>query len=289
MIKKLQFGFLIVALSLFLGVGAVAHAEDITFPNDTTFTLTGPSINLTIAAGSTATAPVIVDATTLTVTGPVSGSFILISPNRYSLTNSLGLGQSCNGSQNSVTVGTGQTVTFTPTTVVCTQVGGSGGLTSGTGSTTSGGSSSSGSSSSSSTSSTTTTSTTSTGSAPISFTVTSTTPASVSIPGCMSNIGFSTVNGMSCATNTTITVGGSTTMMYNFGTVTLKNGSRGAAVMELQRFLNAKLNLGLVIDGKLGPKTILVIKKWQKDHGLVSDGLIGAKTKAMMNAEAGTN
>lgn len=71
---------------------------------------------------------------------------------------------------------------------------------------------------------------------------------------------------------------------YNFGTVTLKNGSKGAAVMELQRFLNAKLNLGLVVDGKLGPKTIAVIKKWQLDNGLVSDGLIGAKTKAKMNA-----
>ncbi len=74
---------------------------------------------------------------------------------------------------------------------------------------------------------------------------------------------------------------------YNFGTVTLKSGSTGAAVMELQRFLNAKLMLGLVVDGKLGPKTIAVIKKWQMDNGLVADGLIGAKTKAKMNAEAG--
>ena len=71
---------------------------------------------------------------------------------------------------------------------------------------------------------------------------------------------------------------------YNFGTTTLKNGSRGEAVKELQRFLNAKLNLGLAIDGALGPKTIAVIKQWQEDNGLVPDGLIGAKTKAMMNA-----
>ena len=71
---------------------------------------------------------------------------------------------------------------------------------------------------------------------------------------------------------------------YNFGTTTLKNGSRGEAVKELQRFLNAKLNLGLAIDGALGPKTIAVIKQWQMDNGLVADGLIGAKTKAMMNA-----
>lgn len=70
---------------------------------------------------------------------------------------------------------------------------------------------------------------------------------------------------------------------YDFGNVTLKNGSRGDAVKELQRYLNDTLNLGLVIDGRLGPKTIVVIKQWQKERGLVADGLIGAKTKAMMN------
>jgi len=72
---------------------------------------------------------------------------------------------------------------------------------------------------------------------------------------------------------------------YNFGLMTLKQGSTGNAVMELQRFLNAKLNLGLMVDGRLGAKTIAVIKKWQKDNGLVSDGLIGSKTKAMMNSQ----
>ncbi|OGI72684.1 hypothetical protein A2W56_00335 [Candidatus Nomurabacteria bacterium RIFCSPHIGHO2_02_41_18] len=66
---------------------------------------------------------------------------------------------------------------------------------------------------------------------------------------------------------------------------TLRNGSRGPAVMELQRFLNTKLNLGLVVDGKLGPKTIAVIKKWQREKGLSPDGLVGPKTKAKMNAE----
>ncbi len=71
---------------------------------------------------------------------------------------------------------------------------------------------------------------------------------------------------------------------YNFGAVTLKNGSRGEAVKELQKFLNQVLNLGLVIDGVLGPKTINVIKTWQKNHGLVADGLIGPKTKLKMNS-----
>ncbi|HUC88596.1 MAG TPA: ice-binding family protein [Candidatus Paceibacterota bacterium] len=79
------------------------------------------------------------------------------------------------------------------------------------------------------------------------------------------------------------------TTVYNFGSATLKNGSRGQAVMELQKFLNQVLKMNLKLDGKLGPKTIAVIKKWQKDHGLAADGLIGAKTKAKMNAEAKNN
>ena len=99
--------------------------------------------------------------------------------------------------------------------------------------------------------------------------------ATVSVAGCTGNTGFSTVTGGSCAGNA---------LWYNFGSVTLKNGSTGEGVKELQRFLNAKLSLGLGVDGKLGPKTIVVIKKWQTNHGLVADGLIGAKTKVMMNA-----
>lgn len=72
------------------------------------------------------------------------------------------------------------------------------------------------------------------------------------------------------------------TPSYNLGFVTLKSGSKGDAVKELQRLLNDKLNLGLILDGKLGPKTIAVIKQWQKNHGLVADGLVGAKTKSAM-------
>lgn len=69
---------------------------------------------------------------------------------------------------------------------------------------------------------------------------------------------------------------------YNFGTSLLKNGSTGEAVKELQRYLNDTLNLGLILDGKLGPKTIAVIKEWQKSKGLIPDGLVGPRTKALM-------
>ncbi|KKQ18795.1 MAG: Peptidoglycan-binding domain 1 protein, partial [Parcubacteria group bacterium GW2011_GWC1_36_9] len=108
-----------------------------------------------------------------------------------------------------------------------------------------------------------------------------------SITGCDNRTtGFSVTTGQSCVgnipTNSSNTSGPSA---YNFGAVTLRNGSRGEAVKELQRFLNARLNLGLVIDGKLGLKTIAVIKQWQRDNGLAPDGLVGARTKARMNGE----
>jgi len=71
---------------------------------------------------------------------------------------------------------------------------------------------------------------------------------------------------------------------YHFGFLTLKLGSRGEAVKELQRFLNAKLNLVLMVDGIFGLKTKGAVIKWQKANGLVPDGLVGKLTKAKMNA-----
>ena len=287
------------ALSL---VGAVyAHAADLTWGNDTTVTVSGH--NYTIKTGSAATSMQVLG-TTLVVAVPASSSFTLVSPDKYVLTNDASILQSCGGSQNEVTVSGAQTVTFTlSSTTACTFNSGSGGdINSGGGGGGGGG-----------------------GGAPYvppvtTVTTTTTTPTTATISGCDSRTtGFSTVTGQSCSGNTTTvtttvpvviagcnngttgfsTVSGvscanngasvSTTTSYNFGSVTLKNGSRGAAVMELQRFLNKFLNLGLVVDGKLGPKTIAVIKQWQKAHGLVADGLIGVKTKAMMNAEAGNN
>ena len=102
--------------------------------------------------------------------------------------------------------------------------------------------------------------------------------------GCAGGNSFSATTGKPCAGNSVVAMPAAR-VTYNFGLATLKNGSQGSAVVELQKFLNAKLNLGLTLDGKLGPKTIAVIKKWQKNNGLVADGLIGVKTKAIMNAQ----
>ncbi|MFA5777922.1 MAG: peptidoglycan-binding domain-containing protein [Candidatus Paceibacterota bacterium] len=109
----------------------------------------------------------------------------------------------------------------------------------------------------------------------------STTTTSSVIAGCGTRTsGYSTTTGQSCVGNAVST----TARIYNFGSTTLKYGSRGEAVKELQRFLNDTLHLGLVVDGILGSKTIAVIKVWQKNHGLVVDGLVGPATKAKMNA-----
>ncbi len=76
------------------------------------------------------------------------------------------------------------------------------------------------------------------------------------------------------------------TIPYNFGTVVLSKNSTGEAVKELQRFLNENLGIDLIIDGKLGSKTLAIVKQWQRDNNLEPDGFIGSKTKELMNAKA---
>ena len=100
---------------------------------------------------------------------------------------------------------------------------------------------------------------------------------------CSAGVMYEAATGKKCTTWTT-SGSSSSSASYNFGSVTLHNGSSGAGVMELQKFLNATLKLGLVVDGKLGPKTIGVIKTWQAAHMLVADGFVGPKTMVAMNA-----
>jgi hypothetical protein len=268
MSKKLKIGLLIVAFVLFSGF-SFASAAALLFNNDTTITI--GSANYTVAGGSSATS-MTVGTSSLIVTVPDSAYFTLTSADRYVLSNDYGSAQ-CSASLNSLSIARSGTFTITPdTTATCTNNNGGGG---GSGSSIVAGSF-----------------------VPPVTVVPPVTPVTPVVPvvpvvtdaGCTGTNSFSTTTGQACTSANTLTtptvapaLTSGLTGTYSLGTTTLKSGSKGDAVKELQRFLNDKLNLGLKLDGKLGPKTIAVIKKWQKANGLVPDGLIGAKTKAKIN------
>jgi peptidoglycan hydrolase-like protein with peptidoglycan-binding domain len=59
---------------------------------------------------------------------------------------------------------------------------------------------------------------------------------------------------------------------------TLREGSKGAAVVTLQNKLKAAgFNPGAA-DGSFGPKTEAAVKAFQKSRGLTADGVVGPKT-----------
>ena len=64
----------------------------------------------------------------------------------------------------------------------------------------------------------------------------------------------------------------------------LKQGSRGDAVKDLQTQLN---NLGYNcgdVDGIFGEKTIKAVQAFQSAYGLIVDGIVGEKTRAMLKS-----
>lgn len=69
--------------------------------------------------------------------------------------------------------------------------------------------------------------------------------------------------------------------------LTLKNGSRGDQVEELQALLNAKYGSTLEIDGIFGEKTEQAVKAFQKANGLTVDGVVGPKTWAALGVNDG--
>lgn len=60
-------------------------------------------------------------------------------------------------------------------------------------------------------------------------------------------------------------------------TVVLRRGSFGSAVVELQELLLAQ-GMALSIDGDYGPATELAVIMFQKNNGLIVDGIVGRQT-----------
>ena len=71
---------------------------------------------------------------------------------------------------------------------------------------------------------------------------------------------------------------GDTHNPYTVPTITMRKGSKGAAVRWLQWELNHDMGLNLVVDGIFGTNTEKMVKEYQKSHGLVVDGIAGKKT-----------
>ena len=70
---------------------------------------------------------------------------------------------------------------------------------------------------------------------------------------------------------------------------TLKNGSRGNSVKELQNMLNKANSSGLTVDGIFGSGTERAVRDFQSKNGLTVDGIVGSGTwnaleKAMNNS-----
>lgn len=63
---------------------------------------------------------------------------------------------------------------------------------------------------------------------------------------------------------------------------TLRRGSKGAIVEQLQRTLNYLLDEHLIVDGVFGAKTEAAVKSLQTKLGLTVDGVVGPKTWAAL-------
>lgn len=90
------------------------------------------------------------------------------------------------------------------------------------------------------------------------------------------------LSGSQAAVIQALVSGGSTTTTssYDFGTATLRVGSTGQYVTNLQMFLNSAINAGLTTDGVFGQGTKAKVAAWQSVNGLVADGVFGPASMA---------
>jgi len=59
---------------------------------------------------------------------------------------------------------------------------------------------------------------------------------------------------------------------------TLRRGSQGDEVADLQMLMNSKYGYELEVDGNFGRATEAAVKDFQSKHGLTADGIVGKKT-----------
>jgi murein DD-endopeptidase MepM/ murein hydrolase activator NlpD len=71
----------------------------------------------------------------------------------------------------------------------------------------------------------------------------------------------------------------------NLGDRTLKRGMRGSDVRQLQATLG-DLGYAVFATGRFGPLTKLRVRRFQRDHGLVADGIVGHQTVAALLRKA---
>ena len=70
---------------------------------------------------------------------------------------------------------------------------------------------------------------------------------------------------------------------------TLRRGSQGDEVADLQMLLNSKFGYKLDIDGDFGSKTESAVKDFQRKQGMTADGIVGPKTWKALGVSGNTN
>ena len=65
---------------------------------------------------------------------------------------------------------------------------------------------------------------------------------------------------------------------------TLMEGSSGSDVIYLQQLLNKKSRATIAVDGYFGEETKQMVEIYQRNHGLVVDGIVGEKTWSSLEA-----
>jgi hypothetical protein len=98
---------------------------------------------------------------------------------------------------------------------------------------------------------------------------------------------FGEIGGKEACTSPTITITVNPVQQVKTDTLktnssTLRQGSNGSAVEDLQTFLNNKNGSSLTVDGVFGPRTRIALQQYQREHGLVADGVVGPLTRGKM-------